>query len=183
MNILLIDNGSTLEKKLELLLPATKIVRKSESVLIGDAEESDVIILSGSATLAVKYDYEKFANEIQIIITIQKPIIGICFGCELISRAFGGEVRELARRDKGIKKIQILDKTLFDKSEIEVYENHKWAISKLPDDFLVVAESETGPEIIKHKDLPIYGFQFHPENMVDQTEGDELFRKLISHFS
>ncbi len=177
MKVLLIDNGSNLLPKLKELVPGNEVTRKFDSIKALDAKPFDLIILSGGGNHNVIFEEGNFKEEIAILRS-GKPIIGICFGCELIARAFGGILIELPEEQKGIFEIDILDKTL-GKGRVKVYEGHKWAIAKMPAEFETLAQSERGPEIIKHKTLPMYGIQFHPENLVDKTDGDELFLRLL----
>ncbi len=180
MKVLLVDNGSNLLNKLQELIPGSEVTVGFGDIKSLDSNNFDLIVLSGGGKHNILFEEDSFGEEISIVRS-GKPVIGICFGCELIARAFGGELVELPENQKGIYEIEILDKT-FGSGSIKVYEGHRWAISKIPDEFEVLAKSETGPEIIKHKTLPIYGLQFHPENMVDKTVGDELFMKLLSQF-
>lgn len=179
MKVLLIDNGTTLLKKLEKLIPHHEIVRRFDTFKIGEADGFDLVVLSGGSICPVTGNEEKFSQEINFIQNTKKPLIGICFGCELIVKAFGGELEKLNSREKGIKEVTILDPHFYEVSKIKVYENHQWGITKLPDTFAVLAESDDGVEIIKHKTLPMYGFQFHPENLVNESDGDELFLQIF----
>lgn len=178
MKVLLIDNGSNLLSKLQELIPGSEVTVKYNDIKLSDSNNFDLIVLSGGGKHNILFEEDFFREEISMVRS-GKPVVGICFGCELVARAFGGELVELPENQKGVYEIEILDKTLGSGS-IKVYEGHRWAISKVPNEFEVLAKSETGPEIIKHKTLPIYGLQFHPENMVDKTAGDELFLKLLS---
>lgn len=184
MRILLIDNGTTLLEKLQKLIPGNEVVQQPQNISNVGLDNFDLIVLSGSRDLTVKYNGEHFEKEIEMIRTAQIPIIGICLGCELIATAFGGTVKRLDVRHSGIRKINAVldDQTLGLQSGTvhNVYEGHRWIINTIPSDFEVLAISEDGPEIIRHATRPIYGFQFHPENLVDQTTGDELFLNLFS---
>lgn len=177
MKVLLIDNGTSLLPKLQRLIPGAEVTVKFSDVKLSDVSAFDLVVLSGGGPYNVLYDHDQFKEEIKIVRS-GKPIIGICFGCELLAHAFGGELKELPSNRRGIFEIEITDEKLGPKN-VKVYEGHRWAIAKLPEDFEVLAKSETGPEIIKHKILPIYGLQFHPENFIDQTEGDKLFLGLF----
>jgi GMP synthase-like glutamine amidotransferase len=179
MKVLLIDNETTLLEKLKRLIPGDEVVRRFDSFDSREAREFDIVILSGSSLGPLVENEDKFSQEMYFIKNTTKPLIGICFGFELIVRAFGGQLKKLEKKDQGIKSINILDDSLYKKSTIKVYENHEWTVDKLPDVLDVSAESSAGPEIIKHKTLPIYGFQFHPENFVDELEGDEVFLQLF----
>jgi GMP synthase (glutamine-hydrolysing) len=181
MKILLIDNGTDLLPKLQKLVPEEVVTKKFGDLKADDAMDFDLVVLSGGGNHNILFEHEAFNEEIAMLRS-GKPIIGICFGCELIAFAFDGELIELPEEQKGIYDVEVLDESL-GVGVIKVYEGHRWAVSKLPEDFSLLAKSERGPEIIKHKTLPIYGLQFHPENMVDETQGDELFIKLLSHLN
>lgn len=180
MKVFLIDNGTTLLQKLENLIPGIETVEQAEKVSEKDTDTYDLVVLSGSSKEQLIGNESDFKNEIDFIHSTRKPLIGICFGCELIVSAFGGELRKLDRSHKGIKEIEILQPELSDgKQKISVYENHGWIMRGAPATFEVLAQSADGPEMIRHQVLPIYGLQFHPENFIDQTEGDELFLNLF----
>lgn len=180
MRILLIDNGTTLLNKLKELIPGNEIVHSYDD-FDKDTTNFDLVILSGGSKYQLVGNEGKFAKEIDFIKNINKPVIGICFGYELIAVAFGATLKELSENKKGIYEVEILDESL-GRGKIKVSENHRWVVDKLPEVFEVLAVSEDGPEIIKHKEKFIYGLQFHPENFTEETEGDELFLNLLSQF-
>lgn len=184
MKILLIDNGSGLLNKLKEIIPGDEIVLRPDTISPEDSVSFDLIILSGSKDLTVVYDSEHFKKEVELIKQTKTPIIGVCFGCEIIAVTFGGSLRRMDERHSGIRKIKSVSNNEIigtkDGEIVNVYEGHRWIIDKVPNDFEVLATSEDGPEIIFHKNRPICGLQFHPENFVDQTAGDEIFLKLLS---
>lgn len=180
MKILLIDNGTTLLHKLEALIPGNEIVHSFDD-FDKDATNFDLVILSGGSKYQLVGNEEKFEKEINFIKNTNIPIIGICFGYELIVVAFGGILKELSEDKKGMYEVRVLDKDLGE-GIVRIYESHRWVVDTLPDIFEVLVISNDGPEIIKHKEKSIYGIQFHPENFVEETEGDELFLKLLSQF-
>ncbi len=181
MKVLLIDNGTTLLEKLRTLIPGEEFVVRFDNLKMVNTDNFDLIILSGSHDNSIVWDGDKYIDEINFVKNTKKPLIGICFGFELIVKAFGGEINELENKDRGIREIEILNSNIYNKKTIKVYESHRWTVGKLPEFFDILAKSEIGSEIIKHKTLPIYGFQFHPENFVDELEGDEIFIKLFSN--
>ncbi|OHA84051.1 MAG: hypothetical protein A2937_02555 [Candidatus Yonathbacteria bacterium RIFCSPLOWO2_01_FULL_47_33b] len=187
MRILLIDNGTTLLAKLQQLIPGEEVVLQPKNIPASEFDDFDLIVLSGSKDLTVMYDSEHFKKETALIQNTQTPIIGICLGCELIVTAFGGTVKRLDERHSGIRKINIVSGNaslgVKDGDVREVYEGHHWIIDETPKDFEVIAVSQDGPEIIRHTTRPIYGFQFHPENLIDQTAGDEMFMNLFTKFT
>lgn len=180
MKILLIDNGTTLLNKLRKLIPGEEIVHTFDDFDI-DTTAFDVAILSGGSKYQLVGNEDKFAKEIDFIKNTKIPIIGICFGYELVATAFGATLKELSEEKKGMYEVQVLDKNLGE-GIIRVYESHRWIISTLPSVLEVLAVSNDGPEIIRHKERSVYGMQFHPENFIEETEGDELFLKLLSPY-
>jgi GMP synthase-like glutamine amidotransferase len=180
MQVLLIDNGTSLLSKLQLLIPSTEITRRWDDLSDLDINSFNIIILSGSVEASVFWQHDLFKDEINIIKNGSIPVIGICFGCQLIAHAFGGTLKELDEKHKGKREVIVLDKEFSNKETISVFENHKWIIDKIPEDFKILAESSEGPEAIKHINKPIYGFQFHPEHLVDETEGDSIFLGLFN---
>jgi len=183
MKVLLIDNGTRLLDKLQKLIDAEIDTRTFGQISTATAQGYDLIILSGSSEHSVVRDHGAFQSELDLIRSSETPIIGICFGCELIANAFGGKLKELAEPHEGIREITIKDTALINRPVIRAYEHHRWIISEVPKDFRVIAESEDGPEGIEHETRRICGLQFHPENFVDTTEGDDVFFSVIKAFT
>jgi len=182
MRVLLIDNDSVLLQKLEALIPGKEIVRAWDDLSSVDANDFDLIVLSGGSRFGVMDGETRLKSEIELIKNSKKPIIGICFGCELIVHAFGGVLEKMKTTEKGIIKIKAIknDPIFSGIKEFEVYEHHRWHISKMPKDFIILAESANSIEAIKHNTLPIYGLQFHPENFRDKTDGDKIFMNIFN---
>jgi GMP synthase (glutamine-hydrolysing) len=172
MKILLIDNGSTYINKLKALSKAQKTIAWP-NLNLKRIKNYDLLILSGGHSIQVKNHRRSFAKEIQIIKTINKPIIGICLGSELIAYTYGAELKLLRKKEHGLVKIQERQGTF------KVYESHRWAIKKLPKSLVPIAWSKDGIEIFRHKDKPIFGFQFHPEVLLTKTDGKTLFKSLL----
>lgn len=182
MKILLIDNGTTLLDKLKKLIPGDESVVSFDTFTAEAAAHSELIILSGSSEGPLFSQKPRFTEEISFIRETKKPVIGICFGHELIVQAFGGSLHELPQQKVGTVVINVeRDHELFwGRQQFSAYENHRWGIKTLPDDFEVLASSEHGPEVIRHKSRPIYGFQFHPENCMDKHIADEIFLGVLN---
>lgn len=181
MRILLIDNGSKHLQNLLRLLKKNEIVTIPFFVKYPRTDDFDLIILSGGSRYSVLNNPDKFGQEISIVKKSKVPIIGICEGCEIIAYAYGSTLERLEKKTKGIKEILITKKYDFIPStnSFKVYEAHHWSITKLGRILLGLAKSKNGFEIIKHKNKNIYGFQFHPEMLVEKTLGDEIFNSLI----
>jgi GMP synthase-like glutamine amidotransferase len=180
MKILLIDNGTKLINELCALIPGHEyVVRPYE---IGDIKstEFDLIVLSGSSTSSVIFDGASFQNEVSLIRESTTPVIGICFGCELIAHAYGGTLNELSHPHTGIREIQFHGNELTEKERLNVYEHHRWILTGLPNEFEVLATSSDGIEAFRHRERPLYGLQFHPEKCGDDTETHRIFERLVA---
>ncbi|WP_440921733.1 glutamine-hydrolyzing GMP synthase [Candidatus Pelagibacter sp.] len=139
------------------------------------------IILSGGPLNVYqinKYSFDKRIIENQI------PVLGICFGHQILSKLNGGRVKQSKYREFGLanihkKRESILIKNFFNKKNInKVWMSHADQVSKLPKNFKVIASSQNSKfAIIENKKKNFYGVQFHPE--VTHTENG---KKLINNF-
>ena len=95
------------------------------------------------------------------------PVLGICYGMQLVCEALGGQVENVPAREFGRAHIQVLSHAdLFQSvpDESEVWMSHGDQVTRVSSDFLPLAKTTTCPiAAVKHKRLPIYGLQFHPE--------------------
>ncbi|OPX18097.1 hypothetical protein BXT86_02970 [candidate division WOR-3 bacterium 4484_100] len=133
----------------------------------------DVIVLSGSQRkLAEPGIIDYYLNEIEYLKVTEKPVLGICFGHQLLSMAFGEDVVSMGKKIEGYYMVKRLtDDELFEGlgERFLVRESHEEMVENVPYDFVKIAESPNCPiEAIKHNRLPIYGVQFHPERFDDK---------------
>ena len=183
MNILLIDNGTIRIIELQKLLQGNNVTTiKFGDIKPSENEKFDLIILSGSSQFPVLGNEQLYQNELSLIRNTNIPLVGICLGFELICYAYGGKLRELENKEKGIIEIQVTNPNgIFSGlPNFQVYESHQWTIDELPDELIEIAKSKNGVEVIKYKNRKIYGFQFHPEMFVEKTCGDEIFNNLLA---
>lgn len=128
-------------------------------------EQFDGIVISGAPILLSQIDPQPYFEHFQWIKTYQKPLLGICFGHQLIGLLHGARV-SLMREDRGFQEIEILkDDPLFERlpDVFEMQEDHCEHIS-VPNGFELLACSDACiNEAMKHKEKPHYGVQFHPE--------------------
>jgi GMP synthase (glutamine-hydrolysing) len=105
------------------------------------------------------------------------PLLGICYGYQLIVQAHGGEVRKSEKREYGRSRLRVLESsTLFEgigQESIACWMSHTDSATRLPGELLVLGASENSPyAAVGTRDGRTYGVQFHPE--VAHTEKGEL---------
>ncbi|MCK4996913.1 gamma-glutamyl-gamma-aminobutyrate hydrolase family protein [Candidatus Pacearchaeota archaeon] len=179
MKILLVNNHSKHLSELLNKLKDVKVVDFKKLDLI-NYKKFDLIILSGGSSFSVKNHKEEYKKEIDLIKNSSRPILGICLGFELIAYSFNEKLEKMAKKKKGSEKIKIIseDQILKGlKKEFEVFEAHRWAVSKTK--YLIpLAKSKNGIEIIRHPTKRIWGVQFHPE--ISKEKG--YVGKIINNF-
>lgn len=116
------------------------------------------------------------------VLSMGIPVLGICYGCQLIAGTLGGAVgegpREYGRRTLTIEQKQ---SKLFDGVKVQstCWMSHTIYIEKLPDGFTVSATTETCPvAAMENAAQKLYGVQFHPEVM-HTDEGIKILKNFL----
>lgn len=183
--MLLIDNHGNTGSIIRILDKFhVPVVVKDQKALFNNINFKKVkgIILSGGGLYLDKKIYlNSVRADISLLVDSNAPILGICLGHEIICEVFGGEVLKLKKAANFPKlRVNILDKSKIFKGlpdVINVYENHNRYIKNLPDLFKLTATSRKDSiESFFHKEKPIFGVQFHPE------ESGEVGEKIIKNF-
>jgi GMP synthase (glutamine-hydrolysing) len=141
------------------------------------------IILSGGPA-SVTSDKSPVCD--RAIFDLGIPVLGICYGMQLMGRLLGGEVsyspqREFGRTtlliDKGDKLFGDLGKKL------TVWMSHGDRVIKLPSGFEKIAHSQNSPfAAIRNKAKKLYGIQFHPE-VIHTPKGQEILKNFLFKIS
>ena len=138
------------------------------------------IILSGGPLNVYQLNDNLFDNK---ILKLGIPVLGICFGHQILSKFNGGKVKQSKHREFGLANIHKrnnsqLIKNFFNKKSKKVWMSHADQVTKLPKTFRIVASSENSKfAIVESKITKFFGVQFHPE--VTHTENG---KKIISNF-
>ena len=110
------------------------------------------------------------------------PILGICYGMNLICDHLGSEIKSSECREFGPTQCEIeSDDPLFAgfPTKAQVLMSHGDQVQSVSDDFLPLAKTSTCPfAAVKHKTLPVYGLQFHPE-VTHTPEGAVLLKNFL----
>lgn len=183
MSVALVDNGTNEPHYLLSMLRGYDVevfpLEEADHVL---TKKFDFVVLSGSSRFPIMYNLDVLAGELRLIRECTAPLLGICFGAELINVAFGGSLRDTGSKRHGLYELNTTEAgadRLGAHTTWKAYEAHRWVIDQVAQSLLVLAESASGPEIIVHESRPIYGFQFHPEKALSETDGEALFTVFL----
>ena len=137
------------------------------------------VILSGGA----KSVYEKNAPEFdKAIFDLPIPLLGICYGHQLLAKQLGGKVTEGTVGEYGLQTLSVAKKTgIFSKlsAKEKIWMNHKDIVAKAPAGFTVLGKTSNAGQVAAYasKDNMRSGVQFHPE--VSHTpHGDQILKNF-----
>jgi GMP synthase (glutamine-hydrolysing) len=113
------------------------------------------------------------------------PVLGICYGAQLMLQQFGGKVEKARKREFGKAELSVsYSAGLFAGLEMggarhRVWMSHGDRVEIIPDVFEATATSENSPyAALRHKDKPLYAVQFHPE-VAHTLIGTDVLRNFI----
>ena len=183
--IIIIDFGSQVTKliarRVRDLGVYSEIITPNEIKNIKYFELVKGIILSGGPSTVTK---KKFQSVPKQIFLKKIPILGICYGFQLIAKLYGGKIRsskkkrEFGRTTIFKKRQSQLTKNFF-KSNNYVWMSHEDAVVKLPKNFKSVAYTKNSNlTIIENRKKKIYGIQFHPE-VTHTDNGKQIFKNFL----
>jgi len=143
-----------------------------------DKKDIAGIILSGSPASIYDSDTPKIGDE---IFSLGVPILGICYGMQIITDKFSGKITPTNNREYGPAQI-IVDKDdeLIgrDMQQARVWMSHGDVIKKLPDSFEAVAHTQNSPyAVIRNRSKNIWAIQFHPE-VVHTQKGTQILENF-----
>lgn len=137
------------------------------------------IILSGGPMSVFDEDSPQVNSE---IFKLGIPILGICYGMQLITQNFKGKVEPAKDREYGKANLKLMGLSdLFEgiSDESQVWMSHGDYITKIPDGFKIDAKSENSPICaISNDEKKMYGVQFHPE-VIHTTEGKSILSNFL----
>jgi GMP synthase (glutamine-hydrolysing) len=162
--IWIVDFGSQytqlITRKIRELGHQSEIITVEESLNRLQKENPDALILSGGpqSVFHDQTDYSLFFKNPDL------PILGICYGMQLIGQYFGGVVEKGIKGEYGLSSVFAQKKLGHIPQEQKVWMSHADHISKVPQHFEIIFKSENNLLAgIKHLSRPILALQFHPE--------------------
>ena len=112
------------------------------------------------------------------IFKIGVPILGICYGMQLIGKELGGKVEPANRREYGSREIQTVNSSSLLNGIRRVWMSHGDRMLEPPPGFEITARTETTIAAMENPERKVFGVQFHPE--VTHTEnGEALLRRFV----
>ena len=183
--ILIIDFGSQVTKliarRIRELGVYSEIITPKELFKLKNYNNVKGLIFSGGPSTVTGKKFQSVPKE---IFKKKIPILGICYGLQLIAKLFGGKIkpskkrREFGRALLLKKKSSLLTKNFLNKKK-SVWMSHEDAVVKLPKNFGIIASTKASKlTIIENKKKNLYGVQFHPE--VTHTEnGKQIFKNFL----
>ena len=183
--IIIIDFGSQVTKliarRVRDLGVYSEIITPKELIKLENFKGVKGIIFSGGPSTVTK---KKFQTIPKKILTQNIPILGICYGLQLIAKLLGGKIkssnkrREFGRTFIYKKKASPLTAN-FLKSKNYVWMSHEDAVVKLPKNFKIIGSTKDSKmTIIENSQMKIYGVQFHPE-VTHTDNGKQIFKNFV----
>ncbi len=184
-NILVIDNYDSFTYNLVHYLEdlgATVQVYRNDKIQPQECLNYDAILLSPGPGIP------REAGNLMEIIELVKgkiPMLGICLGHQAITESYGGTIVNLPKVYHGIATFMTHEgDSFFDgvDTTFEAGRYHSWNAQKsdFPDVLEVTAVDDNGEIMaLKHKELPIYGVQFHPESIMT-PQGKTMLKNFLS---
>ena len=183
--ILIIDFGSQVTKliarRIRELKVFSEIITPNDVINLQNFKNIKGIILSGGPSTVTSKKFQKIPKK---IFEKKIPILGICYGLQLIAKIFGGNIkpsnktREFGRTYLFKVRSSLLTKNFLNTKKL-VWMSHEDAIVKLPKYFKTIASTKASKfTIIENSKNKIFGVQFHPE--VTHTEnGKQIFKNFL----
>jgi GMP synthase (glutamine-hydrolysing) len=138
------------------------------------------LILSGGP--ASVYEEGAPHSEPELIQQANCPVLGICYGLQLMAQQMGGEVKPSGSRGYGYGRLTVVDETtsLFAglPKEMDVWLSHGDRVTRLPAGFQMTAKTVEGVNAFENPSRDIYGVQFHPE-VAHTPLGAQILRNFL----
>ena len=174
----LVDFLSKQEKEYEMLdVEKTAVGDLTKNSMERYLERFDSFILTG------RKENNRIMNKanseiIKHAISEKKHLLGICYGAEILNQTQNGTIKKYNERVFGEETVIVEKKNKICQNKIDVFESHRYEISKLGSQLHSLARSKSCKhEIVKHNDLNIFGTQFHPEM---SSDGQSIIQAFLS---
>ena len=179
--LLVLDNGSVYTRNLIDFLSQEKInfiTLTHDKIQLSQIAKFNSFILSGRTKNNQNMNIIN-SKLIKYVVLEKKSLLGICYGAEILALTLGGTIRKTKSLQKGINMVDVIKNNPICTGQLHVFESHNYEISRLNNELFGIAKSRYCKyEIIQHKELNIFGTQFHPEMSIDGQKLVESFVHL-----
>lgn len=180
MKLLLVDNSKAnlceftrlLESKLTNMTSSLICCQTVDDVIdYTNKDTCDAVILSGSSlNLSQPQTFNNIHKSVAALLRMSDvPILGICFGMQMISTAYGGHVKRLSHVINEQKSIHVENGSVLLNGEscnMNVTLSHQDFVENIPSDFTSYSKLDNTHQIIESIKFQRFGVQFHPEKRV-----------------
>ena len=180
---LIIDFGSQVTKLIarrvremnvySIIVPPTKAM---ESI----TANTKCVILSGSPYSTLEENSPTIDPK---IFELGIPVLGICYGQQLMAKILGGKVENHGVREFGKSALNVVEQNPFIDENSIVWMSHGDCVTQLPQGFKVLAKTQNAPfAVITNEEKNFYGVQFHPE-VTHTKKGREMLKHFVVNIS
>ncbi len=183
--ILILDFGSqytqVIARRIRELQVYSEIVRfDTPAAEIATLKPKGLILSGGPASV-----YDEHAPHLDPeIFSLGIPVLGICYGMQLMAHHLGGQVEFSARREYGPGMLHVTNSSrLFEGigEQIDIWNSHGDKVTALPNGFRAAARTENSPfAAIEDPQRKLYALQFHPE-VAHTPRGKEILQNFVYH--
>lgn len=178
--VLVLDYGGQYK---ELIASAVRNLSVYSEIRRGDLPAEEIrrmspvgIILTGGPDSVYLPDAPACDRE---IFNLGIPVLGICYGMQLMCHTLGGEVSCGNRGEYGRTVVKsTADSKLLSQKEFFALMSHRDAVTRLPEDFAATAETANCIAACENAAKKLYGMQFHPETK-HTDEGKQIIRRFL----
>ena len=185
--IMIIDYGSQYTQLITRRIRELKVYAEIFPYDVSEAQiksfSPKAIILSGGPSSV--YDDDAYTLSSNVL-NANTPILGICYGLQLLNHNLGGKIVSKGRGEYGLAKVSFDNNNEIFKSMSscsDVWMSHGDEVDSISDDWDKIAESDNGVvAALQYKKGPYYGVQFHPE-VVHTKEGTTIISNFLFNIS
>lgn len=143
------------------------------------------VILTGYKQPLSTYNLDEMEGLFDFLRETELPVLGICGGHQFIGKAYGSDIVPLGFEEKGFIDVSVVvDDPIFEglSSPFTVFLWHELQVEEIPHDFILLGGGTSCPiQVMRHREKPIYGVQFHPEYSSHRyQDGVIIFRNFLT---
>lgn len=181
--VLVLDFGSQytqlIARKVRELGVYSEIVPYSIPLSRIKKENPQALILSGGPQSVYEDDAPHPEPK---IFSLGIPVLGICYGIQLMAHVLGGKVRPAAKREYGFARLKVLSRRGLlagVKADGQVWMSHGDKVERTPPGFMISGRtSNTAAAVIEHQEQKLFGVQFHPE-VIHTKDGSRVLANFL----